>query len=144
VKLVRIENLTRTMQVLNLPHSVVPELATMGVRATLEGEPRVRKDKAAQAAAPGLRVERLPISGAITLLPKGNQKGSTRDGLPLSVLKAPEIAAARGANPARIKVTVYDPNEKGPKPEAQQVEARPRPEPAKSATSKPAQAKRES
>lgn len=90
---VALANQTRTIQVLNLPHSVVPELATRGVVGTqdhdkITGERHVRAHKK-------------KISGSITLMPKGIE-GDIVSGLPLSVLKAPDVERAIHAWPPRV------------------------------------------
>jgi hypothetical protein len=94
-KTLTVTNNTRGLLILNFPHGVVPEVATMGRTGTREyvqatGERIVR-------------AHRHPISGSVTLLAKG-QEGSKVGGLPPSIYHAPDVKAALAASPPRISI----------------------------------------
>jgi hypothetical protein len=85
-------NKTKLPVILNLPHGVVPELASMSVVGTLDhlttGERPLRATKRA-------------ISGSLTLCAKGTD-GDKIAGLPQSVLNAPEVIAAKARDAIEI------------------------------------------
>jgi hypothetical protein len=86
---IRLVNKTGAIQVLNLPHGLVPEAASMsvvGVRAhdLKSGERKVSLAKKG------------PVSGSVTIL-----AGKSVD-VPRSALRAPEVQAALNARPPRL------------------------------------------
>jgi len=97
------------MTVLNLPHSVVPEQATMAVVGTLGPEFKGTREQAATAPPRAFKVHKKPISGSVTLLGRGSGEGEVVDDLPLSVREAPDVQAALAARPTPlIKLEVYE------------------------------------
>lgn len=76
------------MQVFNLPHALVPERASMAVVGTRPHNPKTGQRQ--------VRAHKRPISGSLTFLGKG-KKGDTLEGLPRTVLRAPEVKAALAA-----------------------------------------------
>lgn len=98
------------MLVLNLPHDVVPERATIGVVGTLTPEFRGSREQASGAPPRELIVQKKAVSGSVTLLAKGSPGGGdVIDGLPLSVREAPDVQSALRTRPSpSIRIEVYD------------------------------------
>lgn len=115
VKTVTLANQTRTTLVLNLPHDVVPELATRGVVGT--------RDHNGKTGDRTVRAHRKRISGSVTLLPKGIEGDMVR-GLPFSVMKSPDVQRALNAWPPKLaaKILEKDEREKEEKALAEQAE----------------------
>jgi hypothetical protein len=85
-------NETTAPQVLNLPHAIVPECATMGVVGTTDHDTKTGERP--------LRARKGPISGSVTLMPKG-MKGASAE-VPRTALHAPDVKAAIAAKRIRI------------------------------------------
>lgn len=90
---VSLANQTRSIMVLNLPYEVVPECSSRGVAGTRDHDPT--------SGARSVRAHKKKISGSITLMPKG-MEGDMSAGLPLSVLKAPDVERALKAWPPKL------------------------------------------
>lgn len=93
VRTVELANQTRFIQVLNLPHDVVPEMSSRGIVGTRDHDP-VSGERP-------VRVHKKCISGSITLMPKGTEGDIVR-GLPPSVMQAPDVQRALTMWPPRI------------------------------------------
>ncbi len=84
-KRIVLKNATREIVVLNLPHGVVPEHATMRAVGTSEYNSKTGETIR--------RIARKPVSGSITLMPKG-KKGDTSAPLDPAVLSVAEVRQA--------------------------------------------------
>lgn len=100
MKTVTLANQTRATLVLNLPHDVVPEMASRAVVGT--------RDHDAATGERTVRAHRKRISGSVTLLPKGIEGDMVR-GLPFSVMRSPDVQRALNAWPPKLAAKVLDP-----------------------------------
>jgi hypothetical protein len=96
---ITLRNRTKRLLVLNLPHAVVPEAAAMTVVGVREHDATPVKGPAdgtsPNAGAKTLKTFRRPVSGSVTLTARGcAEKGDRAEGLPRSVLQAPDVKAA--------------------------------------------------
>jgi hypothetical protein len=102
VKTVTLANQTRSIQVMNLPFEIVPELSSRGVAGT--------QDHDGSTGGRSVRAHRKKISGSITFQPKGT-KGDILERLPLSVLDAPDVKRALEAWPPKLAAKLLEPRE---------------------------------
>jgi hypothetical protein len=120
-----ISNRTRGILVLNLPHGVVPEHATMGLVgtriATVKSE-KVEKGRKFIEMECRVHAHKRPISGSITLLGKG-QDGSAVE-VSRSAIHAPEVKAALKRGDIEIKDPPKAEATPASAPEAQAPEAK--------------------
>lgn len=103
MKTVSLANQTRAILTFNLPHDLVPELASRGVVGVREHNPTTGERT--------VQARRKWISGSVTLMPKGTSGDIVR-GLPISVLEAPDVKRALGAWPPKVAAKVLDPKER--------------------------------
>lgn len=110
MKTVSLANQTRAILTFNLPHNLVPELASRGVVGVRDHNPTTGERT--------VQARRKWISGSVTLMPKGTSGDIVR-GLPVSVLEAPDVKRALGAWPPKVAAKVLDPAEREAEAKAQ-------------------------
>ena len=96
---VSLANQTRFVMVLNLPHEVVPERASRMLVGTTDHDATTGERH--------LRATRKRISGSVTLQPKG-VAGDVVRGLPMNVLRAPEVRRALQAWPPKLAAKTFE------------------------------------